>query len=84
MKKFLAILLVLSMLVCMLPAFSFAAEEEEDIKGLNAKVYQLVTLPTAEPFDNDWRYHNIIGSATGEGEYCGYNDTQRCIYIPCR
>lgn len=77
MKKFLAILLVLSMLVCMLPAFSFAAEEEEDIKGLNAKVYQLATLPTAEPFDNDWRYHNIIGSATGEGEYCGYNDTQR-------
>jgi hypothetical protein len=81
MKRILAILLVLSMLVCMLPAFSFAAsaEEEEDISGLNAKVYQLATLPTAQPFDNDWRYHSIIGTATNEGEYCGYNDTQRFV-----
>ncbi|MBQ7364977.1 MAG: hypothetical protein IJW46_05215 [Clostridia bacterium] len=77
MKRFLAILLVLSMLACMLPAFSFAAEEEEDISGLNAKVYQLNTLATAQPFDNDWRYHNIIGTSTNEYEYCGYDDTQR-------
>ena len=74
MKRTLAILLVLSMLVCMLPAFSLgitAAEEEEVQLGLNADFYAIPGIR-----NHDGAYKGIIGTRSGDYEYCGYDDTQ--------
>lgn len=74
MKRTLAIILVLSMLVCMLPAFSLgitAEENEEPTLGLNADFYVIPGIR-----NHDGAYKGIIGTRSGDYEYCGYDDTQ--------
>ena len=78
MKRTLAILLVISMLVCMLPAFSLgitAAEEPEDISGLNATLYQLKCadgVNNQRPED----FEAIIQGKNGRGADRSYNDSK--------
>lgn len=75
MKRTLAIILVLAMLVCMLPAFSLgitAEEPEQNISGLNAQLYQLKGLESAFNWDSGL-LDNIIPNAWSN-ESCSYDD----------
>ena len=77
MKRTLAIILVLAMLVCMLPAFSLgitAEEHEQNISGLNAQLYQLKGLSGAFNW-NSGLLDDIIPNAWSE-ERCSYEDAQ--------
>ncbi len=80
MKRTLALLLALAMLIVMLPAFSLSALPEADTasvqNGLVAKVWQLKAADDQQPFNHNL-YYDIIGSTTGRGSYCGFDDVQR-------
>lgn len=77
MKRTLALVLVLAMLACMLPAFSIASvAADEDHSGLNAKIYQLVAKPEVMPYSHD-RYYDIVGTASDRGARCSFDDTVR-------
>lgn len=75
MRKFLAMLLAASMLICMVPAFSLVAtaEGEEEVQyGLNADYYAIPGIRyDASP------YRGVIGTDSGEDERASFDDTQR-------
>ncbi|MBQ7364218.1 MAG: hypothetical protein IJW46_01325 [Clostridia bacterium] len=74
MKRTLAVILVISMLACLLPAFTFAttaADNPEPQSGLYANFYALPGIN-----NHDGAYKGIIGTNSGDYEYCGYDDTQ--------
>ncbi|MBO7740259.1 MAG: hypothetical protein J6S34_01940, partial [Clostridia bacterium] len=77
MKRTLALLLVIAMLACSIPAFALVSfAEGENTDGLNAKIYQLKALPDVMPYTND-RYFDIVGTTSGEGPRCSFDDTVR-------
>ena len=79
MKKTLAILLAIAILACSIPAFtlvSYADGEDENIDGLNAKIYQLVAKPEVMPYNHD-RYYDIVGTTSGRDPRCSFDDTVR-------
>ena len=77
MKRTLALVLVIAMLACMLPAFSIASvAADEPETGLNAKIYQLVAKPEVMPYSHD-RYYDIVGTASDRGARCSFDDTVR-------
>ena len=77
MKRIISLVLVLCMLVCMVPAFTFAsvAAEEENISGLNAVLYQMKCkdgVYNERPGD----FEAIIQGKNGRGADCSYNDSK--------
>ena len=74
MKKVLALLLIAVMMVGVLPALTFTAmaDGETTQKGLTATVWQ-----TRGENDTKDVYWNIIGTNSGDGNRCSYDDTQR-------
>ena len=77
MKRTLALVLVIAMLACMLPAFSIASvAADEPETGLNAKIYQLVAKPDVMPFAAG-RYDGIVGTSTSRDPWCKYDDVRR-------
>ena len=77
MKKLITVLLVLSMVVGLFPVLAIGSSAEEEIEyGLNAKIYQLVAKSDVLPYSND-RYYDIVGTTSGEGARCSFDDTVR-------
>ena len=77
MKRTLAIILVISMLVCMLPAFSLGitAAEDENISGLNAVLYQM-KCKDGVINERPWDFEGVIQGKNGRGADCSYNDSK--------